>query len=60
MHNLVNKFSTEAVEPSNEDGMVAIEYVVMAGVIIVAVGALAYTGAFAALTTKITALINGI
>jgi hypothetical protein len=60
MMNLVEKFNTEAVEATDEDGMVAIEYVVMAGVIITAVGALAYTGAFAALTTKITALINGI
>ncbi len=37
MLNLVEKFTPEAVEATDEDGVVAIEYVVMAGAIVVAV-----------------------
>ena len=59
VHNLINKFEAE-VSQTDDAGIVAIEYVVMAGVIIVAVGALAWTGAFGALTTKLTSLIGGI
>ena len=59
MHNLMNKFEAEVSE-QDDAGVVAIEYVVMSGVVITAVGALAWTGAFAALTTKITSLIGGI
>jgi hypothetical protein len=59
MHNLVEKYTAETIEAS-DDGVVAIEYVVLAGVVITAVGALAWTGAFAALTTKLTSLIGSI
>jgi hypothetical protein len=59
MLNLVEKFTPEA-EVTEDDGVVAIEYVVLAGVVIVAVGALAWGGAFGALTTKLTDLISGI
>lgn len=59
MHNLVEKYTAETTEAA-EDGVVAIEYVVLAGVVITAVGALAWTGAFAALTTKLTSLIGSI
>ena len=59
MHNLVEKYTAETTEAA-EDGVVAIEYVVLAGVVITAVGALARTGAFAALTTKLTSLIGSI
>ena len=54
MLNLAEKFTPEAVEATEDDGLVAIEYVVMAGVIIVALGVLAWSGAFGALTTKLT------
>ena len=60
MLNLADKFTPEAVEATEDDGLVAIEYVVMAGVVITAVGALAWSGAFGALTTKLTSLIGGI
>ena len=60
MMNLVEKFNTEAVEVTNEDGLVAIEYVVMAGVLIGGLTVLAWTGAFTALTGKLTTLIQGI
>ena len=59
MHNLINKFEAEVSE-ADDAGIVAIEYVVMAGVVVVAVGALAWSGAFGALTTKITSLVGGI
>ena len=60
MLNLVEKFTPEAVEATEDDGLVAIEYVVMAGVLIGGLTVLAWTGAFGALTTKLTTLINGI
>jgi hypothetical protein len=60
MLNLAEKFTPEAVEATEDDGLVAIEYVLMAGVIVVALGGLAWSGAFGALTTKITQLINSI
>jgi hypothetical protein len=59
MMNLVEKFTPEAVEATDE-GLVAIEYVVMAGVVIAALGVLAWSGAFSALTGKLTTLVNGI
>ena len=34
MLNLVEKFTPEAVEATEEDGVVAIEYVIMAGAIV--------------------------
>ena len=43
MHNLINKFEAE-VSQTDDAGVVAIEYVVMAGVVITAVGALACDG----------------
>jgi hypothetical protein len=60
MLNLAEKFTPEAVEATEDDGLVAIEYVVMASVIIVALGALAWSGAFSALTGKLTTLVSGI
>jgi len=60
MMNLVEKFNTEAFEVTNEDGLVAIEYVVMAGVLIGGLTVLAWSGAFTALTGKLTTLIQGI
>jgi hypothetical protein len=59
MNNLVEKF-TPADEATDAEGVVAIEYVVLAGVVITAVGALAWSGAFSALTTKLTTLIGSI
>jgi hypothetical protein len=60
MLNLAEKFTPEAVEATEDDGLVAIEYVVMAGVLIGGLTVLAWTGVFGALTTKLTTLINGI
>ena len=60
MLNLAEKFTPEAVEATDDDGLVAIEYVVMAGVLIGGLTVLAWTGVFTALTDKITAKINTI
>jgi hypothetical protein len=59
VHNLINKFEAEVSE-TDEAGLVAIEYVVMAGVLITALAGLAWAGAFGALTTKLSSLISSI
>ena len=51
MHNLINKFEAE-VSQTEDAGLVAIEYVVMAAVLIAGLGVLAWTGAFTALTDR--------
>ena len=53
MLNLVEKFTPEAVEATDEDGVVAIEYVVMAGVLVVGLGALRGPALRTALTAKL-------
>ena len=40
MKNLVEKFTPEAVEATNEDGVVAIEYVIVAAALVAALVAL--------------------
>jgi hypothetical protein len=60
MLNLAEKFTPEAVEATEDDGLVAIEYVVMAGVLIGGLTVLAWAGVFTALTGKLTTLIGGI
>ena len=60
MKNLVEKYTAETVEVADEEGLVAIEYVVMAGVLIGGLTVLAWTGVFTALTGKLTTLINSI
>ena len=37
MRNLVEKFTSEAVKATDDDGVVAIEYVVMAGLVLIGV-----------------------
>ena len=60
MLNLAEKFTPEAVEATEDDGLVAIEYVVMAGILIAGLAGLAWAGAFGALTTKLSTLIDTI
>jgi Flp pilus assembly pilin Flp len=59
MLNLAEKFTTEAVE-ADEDGVVAIEYVVVAGVTVTALLVLWSTGVFTALNNKLQAVIGNI
>ena len=59
MLNLVEKFTPEAVEATDNDGVVAIEYVVVAAAIVVALGAL-WTAFGGALATKLDEIVDSI
>ena len=59
MLNLVEK-STAEETVVEDDGVVAIEYVVVAGAIVVGLAVLWGTGTFTALTDKLTEIINDI
>ena len=58
MLNLVEKYSAESVE-ATEDGVVAIEYVIVAAALVVALAAL-WTAFGTALSTKLDAIVNSI
>lgn len=58
MLNIVEKYSAETAVES-EDGVVAIEYVVVAGALVVALAAL-WTAFGSTLSTKLQAIVNGI
>ena len=58
MLNLVQKYSAEDAA-ATEDGVVAIEYVLVAAALVVALAAL-FTGLGATLSTKLEAVINSI
>ena len=57
MLNIVEKYSAETVE--TDDGVVAIEYVVVSAAIVAALAAL-WTAFGAALSTKLQAIVNSI
>jgi hypothetical protein len=59
MLNLVEKYTAEETVVE-DDGVVAIEYVVVAGAIVVGLAVLWGTGTFTALTDKLTEIINDI
>ena len=58
MLNLVEKYSAEAAAET-EDGVVAIEYVIVAAALVVALAAL-WTAFGTALSTKLQAIVNSI
>ncbi len=58
MLNLVDKYSTEAAIET-EDGVVAIEYVIVAGALVVALAAL-WTAFGTALSAKLQTIVSGI
>ena len=58
MMNLVEKYSVEATDEA-EDGVVAIEYVITAAALVVALAAL-WTAFGTTLTAKLNAIVNGI
>jgi hypothetical protein len=58
MLNLVEKYSAEAATET-EDGVVAIEYVIVAAALVVALGAL-WTAFGATLSTKLQAVVTSI
>jgi Flp pilus assembly pilin Flp len=57
MLNLVEKFTSEAIEDTNEDGVVAIEYVLMAGVVAVGITTVAFTGVWGDIKTKLDGIV---
>jgi Flp pilus assembly pilin Flp len=59
MMNLVEKFTPEAVEATEDDGVVAIEYVIVAAALVVALGAL-WTAFGTALSEKLQEVVDGI
>lgn len=58
MLNLVAKFTPDTVEASNDEGVVAIEYVLVAALVAIGVGIVFdATGIWAKLSTKLNAII---
>ena len=58
MMNLVDKYTPEAVEATNEEGVVAIEYVLVAGVVAAGIAAVAFTGLWGELKTALDNIIK--
>ena len=56
MHNLVEKFTPEAVEATDDDGVVAIEYVLVAGLVASGVAVLFATGLWTTMLGKLNGL----
>lgn len=59
MLNLVEKFTPEAVEATEDDGVVAIEYVIVAAALVVALAAL-WTAFGTSLSTKLQDVVDNI
>jgi Flp pilus assembly pilin Flp len=57
MMNLVEKFTPEAVEAADEDGVVAIEYVLIAGLVAAGVAVVFATPLWTKLNTALSNLI---
>ncbi len=58
MMNLVEKYTPDAVEATDEDGVVAIEYVLLAGVVAVGITTVAFTGVWGELKTALDNIIK--
>ena len=59
MLNLVEKFTPDNLEPNNDEGVVAIEYVLIAALVALGVAAVFNaTGIWAKLTSKLNAIIT--
>lgn len=59
MQNLIEKFSSEAVEATDDEGVVAIEYVITAAALVVALAAL-WTTFGNQLDTKLQGIVDSI
>ena len=59
MRNLVEKFTPEAVEATGDDGVVAIEYVLVAGFVVVGVAITFGTGLWTTMLGKLDGLFTG-
>ena len=56
MHHLIEKFETPVVEGADDEGLVAIEYVVGAGLVAAGVAVVFATGLWTKMQTKLTNL----
>lgn len=56
MNNLVEKFTPEAVEATDDDGVVAIEYVLVAGLVAAGVAITFATGLWTIMLAKLNGL----
>lgn len=59
MNNLVDKYTAEATADTTEDGVVALEYVITAAALVVALAAL-WTAFGTTLSGKLQGIVNGI
>ncbi len=57
MKNLVDKFTPQTLEAPDDDGVVAIEYVLVAGLVVAGVGVAFATGLWTKMATRLQALI---
>ena len=58
MMNLVEKFTSDAVEATDDDGVVAIEYVLVAGLVAAGVAVLFATGLWTTMLGKLNGLFT--
>jgi len=56
MHNLMAKYTPEAVEVTDDDGVVAIEYVLVAGLVAIGVAITFGTGLWTTMLGKLNGL----
>jgi len=59
MMNLVEKFTPEAVEATDDDGVVAIEYVLMAGLVAAGVAITFASGLWTTMLGELNGLFGG-
>ena len=59
MHNLVNKFTPQTDVTTDDEGVVAIEYVLVAAVVAAGVLTLVFTGFWGRLNTKLSNISLG-
>lgn len=56
MHNLVEKYTAQTIASTEDDGVVAIEYVLVAGLVAVGVAAVFATGLWDAMNAQLEGL----
>jgi len=56
MNNLIDKFTPETIEATDDDGVVAIEYVLVAGLVAAGIAVLFATGLWTTMLGKLNGL----
>ena len=57
MHNLVNKFTPQTDVTTDDEGVVAIEYVLVAGIVAAGILTIAFTGLWGRLSTRLNGIV---